>query len=78
MHKPDIIRQSERSESGDKNVARMHDDGSAQNVRGGTRGRLFQEGVFEAEEIEDTVQADGGDGLLGRLFYFGFGMESNA
>ena len=36
MHKPDIIRQNERSESGDKNVARMHDDGSAQNVRGGT------------------------------------------
>ena len=36
MHKPDIIRQNERRESGDKNVAKMHEEEAHMNVRGGT------------------------------------------
>ena len=40
--------------------------------------RLFEVGVFVAEEVEDAIESDGGDGLLGGLFHFGFGVESDA
>ena len=39
---------------------------------------LIDLGVFEAEEVEDAVEADRGDRLLRTLFHFGFGVEGDA
>ena len=40
---------------------------------------LFRhEGVFEAEEVEHAVDADGGDALLGCFFHLWLGTERDA
>ena len=40
---------------------------------------LFRhEGVFEAEEVEHTVDADGGDALLGCFLHLWLGAECDA
>lgn len=40
---------------------------------------LFRhEGVFEAEEVEHAVDADGGDALLGCFLHLWFGTECDA
>ena len=38
---------------------------------------MFDAGILKAEEVEDTVQADGRDGLACRRFDFGLGVERN-